>query len=435
MDFRNAPKKRTTNFREDETKLLIQLWGSPTVQNKLYLTHRKAPVMRLIAFNMAKHGFRRTPDEIKTRIRNLKCLYHRIKKSMATGTGLGTVDPDWPHYKAMDDILSRKNALRQSLVYNQNLLSEVCQTDIKEEIEDIELDDAESNTSNSNCSDDEFEENPSLMPATITPTIIEEPDKIILPIKIAPKPSPVPPLSVPMTTVAASTTTTTSTTAPSFPRIQIAQNLLTAPPHRGQTQNGPPPATIMTSPAAKMVMGTGKGKGNMPFPLLILQPNGAAQNGIQKTGLTATSNHGTGHGAGVFKVTGGVNNNNNNEVSSLLKEMLLVQKEHLEIERERLQVERQKLEYERAVGSHLLNMVPALNDMFQKFSKTSEPEDTKFFPEHPKYGTKRKPEEDDPLKDTKVYKQTVIDGIIKKYMNEDTGNNNNDSGISTSDSS
>lgn len=150
MDFKNAPKKRTTNFREDETKLLIQLWGSGTIQNKLYLTHRKAPVMRLIAANMQKHGFYRTPDEIKTRIRNLKCLYHRIKKSTTTGTGIGTVDPDWPHFKAMDEILSKKNALRQNLVYNHNLLSEV-NAEVKEEIEDIEInDDGESYTSNSN---------------------------------------------------------------------------------------------------------------------------------------------------------------------------------------------------------------------------------------------------------------------------------------------
>lgn len=69
---------------------------------------------------------------------------------MATGTGIGTVDPDWPHYKSMDEILSKKNALRQSLVYNHNLLSEV-NAEVKEEIEDIEInDDGESYTSNSN---------------------------------------------------------------------------------------------------------------------------------------------------------------------------------------------------------------------------------------------------------------------------------------------
>lgn len=111
MDYqiRTLQKKRTTNFREDETKLLIQLWGSPVIQNKLYLTHRKAPVMRLLAANMQQRGFHRSPDEIKTRIRNLKCLYHRIKRTMVTGSGIGTVDPDWPHFKAMDAILGKEN--------------------------------------------------------------------------------------------------------------------------------------------------------------------------------------------------------------------------------------------------------------------------------------------------------------------------------------
>lgn len=103
--IKTLAKKRTANFREDETRLLISLWGSPQIQNKLNLTHRKAPVMRLIAANMQQRGFYRSPDEIKTRIRNLKCLYHRIKRTITSGSGIGTVDPDWPHFKAMDAIL------------------------------------------------------------------------------------------------------------------------------------------------------------------------------------------------------------------------------------------------------------------------------------------------------------------------------------------
>ena len=102
-------KKRTSNFREDETQLLIHLWGNPSIQNKLYLTHRKAPVMRTIAASMQEKGYNRTPDEIKTRIRNLKCLYHRIKRTVSSGTGIGTVDIDWPHYEAMDRILNKQN--------------------------------------------------------------------------------------------------------------------------------------------------------------------------------------------------------------------------------------------------------------------------------------------------------------------------------------
>ncbi|CAG9763215.1 unnamed protein product [Ceutorhynchus assimilis] len=406
MDFRNAPKKRTTNFREDETRLLIQLWGSPTVQNKLYLTHRKAPVMRLIASNMQRHGFFRTPDEIKTRIRNLKCLYHRIKKSLA-GHGIGTVDPDWPHYKAMDDILSRKNALRQSLVYNHNLLSDVANGNIKEEIDDIELmnDDGDDYDSNSNgyysSSDDEFEEPSSLMPSTITPMIIEDDDNKVVahPIKIAPKP-----------------VVTTSAQPLTMPRIHIAKNLLATPATKlvptSATKLVPTPATkLVPTPTPKLQTATisSTNKGNMPsFPFLILN-NG--QNG-QKTVIS------NGNGLNVN------NNNNNAEVCNLLKELLMVQKENLglgkkslEIEQQRLEVERQKLEFERTLGSQLLNMVPGLVDIFQKVNKKDEApiievEDSKNFVGHPNFK--------DPvslLKNSQDFKEAILDGI-KKFMQQ-----------------
>lgn len=136
--IRTVQKKRTTNFREDETKLLIQLWGSPHIQNKLYLTHRKAPVMRLLAATMQQRGFYRTPDEIKTRIRNLKCLYHRIKRSMACGTGIGTVDPDWPHFKAMDAILNRPPMKRGRI--DEIIFEGPRCEDIKQEV-DIDIND------------------------------------------------------------------------------------------------------------------------------------------------------------------------------------------------------------------------------------------------------------------------------------------------------
>ena len=146
--FRSLQKKRTSNFREDETRLLIQLWGSPQIQNKLYLTHRKEPVMRLLAANMQQRGFYRTPDEIKTRIRNLKCLYHRIKRTVQSGAGIGTVDPDWPHYRAMDRILSKQHQKKD--IYKDNVFEGPRCEDIKQEIDDIDInDDMESYTTNS----------------------------------------------------------------------------------------------------------------------------------------------------------------------------------------------------------------------------------------------------------------------------------------------
>lgn len=434
MDFKNAPKKRTSNFREDETKLLIQLWGSPTVQNKLYLTHRKAPVMRLIAANMQKHGFYRTPDEIKTRIRNLKCLYHRIKKSMTTGQGIGTVDPDWPHYKAMDDILSKKNALRQSLVYNHNLLSEVSATEVKEEIEDIDVnDDAESNTSNSNGSDDEFEET-AAMPATITPLIIEEEGKINTPIKIAPKPSaPIP--SAPLVT----------TPQPiMYPRIQIAQNLHNtsqAPPTltarfpvntsktmqtiQGAIQSSLPSNLATISPKIQTTNAVNKTNGSsLPFPLLIL--NGMSNGGIP--GQNGTS--------GLLQKAVPIPNNGSNtasfnaEVSSILKEMLDIQKENLEIEKERLEVEKQKLDFERTVGSQLLSMTPMFNEIFYKFKDPYEAsEDTKNFVGHPNYNKnvtngQKRPAGDSPESINnagKFLKQTKKNGLDNSDTDGDSG--------------
>ncbi|KAJ8981904.1 hypothetical protein NQ317_007296 [Molorchus minor] len=197
--LRTLGKKRTSNFREDETKLLIQLWGSPQIQNKLYLTHRKAPVMRLLAANMQQRGFYRTPDEIKTRIRNLKCLYHRIKRSTQTGTGIGTVDPDWPHFKAMDEILSKRNQVKQQQnIYKDNVFEGPMCEDIKQEIiDDIDInDDMESFTTNSmNESDAEFEDEAHHMPPLIPAPHISDnskdskndrPDDSL--VKIAPKP-------------------------------------------------------------------------------------------------------------------------------------------------------------------------------------------------------------------------------------------------------
>ncbi|XP_066250248.1 uncharacterized protein [Euwallacea similis] len=416
MDFKNAPKKRTTNFREDETKLLIQLWGSPVVQHRLYLTHRKAPVMKLIASNMQKHGFYRTPDEIKTRIRNLKCLYHRIKKSMATGAGIGTVDPDWPHYKAMDDILSKKNALQQSLVYNHNLLSDV-NAEIKEE--DIEIND-DGESSNSNGSDDEFDETPSALPATITPLIIEEEEKLFTPIKIAPKPSSMPsPSSVP-----AQPPTT-------YHRIQIAQNLmnntttrmspnvqntqLLQPVKMSMPSNAVSPSKIQTIPTGN---GMVKGNGPLPIPLLILNgvqgqspTSGMAQKSVP---LMNTVNNPAVMNAGGF----------NAEVSSILKEMLMLQRENLEIERERLKVEKQKLEYERTVGSELLKMAPSLNEIFHRFNaqepeQSPEPEDSKNFAEHPSFKKTDSSENKRPsdgsflseLQNSKVFKEGFLNGL------------------------
>ncbi|PNF43181.1 hypothetical protein B7P43_G15653 [Cryptotermes secundus] len=144
-------KKRTTNFREDETKLLIQLWGSPSIQTQMSACHRKAPIMIQLASMMQQYGFYRTPEEITTRIRNLKCIYHRIKKTLSTGL---ITDPDWHHFKAMDAILGDgMTAHRYSIGMNGFPRKE-----IKKEVVDVEdiINSKYSNDSHSSgCDDDD----------------------------------------------------------------------------------------------------------------------------------------------------------------------------------------------------------------------------------------------------------------------------------------
>lgn len=98
------PHARNPNFDSEETRLLIQLWGNPQVQRTLITIHKKHPVIAKIAEQMRLHGYNRSTEEINTRIKNLKCLYNRIKKDLDSGL---LNEPSWKHYAAMDEILSR----------------------------------------------------------------------------------------------------------------------------------------------------------------------------------------------------------------------------------------------------------------------------------------------------------------------------------------
>ena len=95
---------RNPNFDTDETKLLIQLWGDPKVQRELITTHKKHLVISQLAAKMEEYGYYRSPEEITTRIKNMKCFYNRLKKEMESCKGM---DPSWRHYAEMDAIMTR----------------------------------------------------------------------------------------------------------------------------------------------------------------------------------------------------------------------------------------------------------------------------------------------------------------------------------------
>lgn len=424
--IRTLQKKRTANFREDETKLLIQLWGSPSVQNKLFLTHRKAPVMRVLAANMQQRGFYRTPDEIKTRIRNLKCLYHRIKRSVSSGAGLGTVDPDWPHYKAMDAILSKEypvpkgaNLLALHSMEEQHIMPTTepdtsltlieghemlkCE-DIKQEI-DMDLDDNDSwATRDSMGSDYEEEQSPTPPPLRPAPapritvaTNLKEPARDLTPIK----PKPIQPMPA------------------------VMQNF-TMPQAISQTVQN---SQISQSNAVRAVPTV---NGQNTIPLLILNGLHQAQDGMRNA---SWANNSTTYAAA---------SNNANNVSTLLRDLLELQRESLTVQREKLEVAKQRLEYDRIVGTQLITLLPMMGNIINRLSygqsgamgvppPQNQEEDlisgseydsddsleTKPTPDKANTAIKRKSSpsegEEDVLKDSKILKSMLEEGI-KKYM-------------------
>lgn len=99
-------RPRSPNFGTKETKLLISLWGDPKVQKRLTSTksrkkHRK--IFTKLTDKMREHGYRRSPEEVRTHISNLKSFYNRNKKELKTGIRNETA---WHHYAAMDEILT-----------------------------------------------------------------------------------------------------------------------------------------------------------------------------------------------------------------------------------------------------------------------------------------------------------------------------------------
>uniref|UniRef100_A0A1B0FBK5 Myb/SANT-like DNA-binding domain-containing protein n=1 Tax=Glossina morsitans morsitans TaxID=37546 RepID=A0A1B0FBK5_GLOMM len=100
----NIALGRNPNFDTDETKVLIQLWGDPKVQRQLITTHKKYSVIVELSAKMEEYGYFRTPEEITTRIKNLKCIYNRLKKEVESGE---CSQPSWRHYAEMDAVMSR----------------------------------------------------------------------------------------------------------------------------------------------------------------------------------------------------------------------------------------------------------------------------------------------------------------------------------------
>lgn len=125
------------------------------------------------------------------------------------------------------------------------------------------------------------------------------------------------------------------------------------------------------------------------------------------------------------------------DVSSILKNLLEVQKENLEVEKQRLELEKQKLEFERLVGTQLLTLLPMFGGLLQKLAFPNHNEghssDTDSSPK--KNGRKRPSSGSgfDILKDSKILRNVLEQGI-KKYMESGNDSDKDDRDVQNEDS-
>ncbi|CAH1996039.1 unnamed protein product [Acanthoscelides obtectus] len=307
----------------------------------------------------------------------------------------------------MDEILSRKHALRPD-IYKDNVFDGPRCEDIKVEImDDIEcnedsLQGGSSTMNNDSEADGEFEEEAAHPMARLTSK--------------PPKSSQQPAVSKPATS-----TQSKSKTMDSLPRIMPKPvSELQAP---RITTTTPASTNVNAKVQIPIQAGIRPPNGNgptIPFPLLILNGLPGQNQQHQQTQMPkkdVTPNMPT------------AESNRNPESSHLLQSLLNVQTEQLQIQNQRLKLEKQQLKLNQLLTTQLLVLLPTLkNLMYRLVAREEQHSET-----DEKTGKKRKLEkedEDDSLADCKVLKNMLEDGI-KKYMLEsmDESDDDDDSGI------
>ncbi|KAJ8940712.1 hypothetical protein NQ318_009115 [Aromia moschata] len=162
----------------------------------------------------------------------------------------------------------------------------------------------------------------------------------------------------------------------------------------------------------------------LPFPLLILKglPNAAAPTAQSLQAIGATKKTASCAGAGTSQP----------DISSILKNLLEVQKENLEVEKQRLELEKQKMEFERLVGTQLLTLLPMFGGLLQRLAFPNLPSDngnSSDADSPPKKNSRKRQSPDsgfDILKDSKILRNVLEQGIKKYMLGEHHANSNSD---------
>ncbi|XP_026473804.1 probable serine/threonine-protein kinase DDB_G0267686 isoform X2 [Ctenocephalides felis] len=372
----SKPHVRNPNFGDEETKCLISLWGNPTVQRTLITSHKKSPIINTLAVLMQQRGYYRSPDEINTRLKNLKCCYNRIKKDLDGGI---LNNSKWLHFKAMDAILGKRWNKREvhKSYFNKDkeaILGSPKEKDLLEDNNDYEgtelrpedlLEVEGPLDSVSIKEEDAIEED--LPNLGYQPTSPDRKSIQYLPGNKAV--SIIPQISSSDTLCAQSKDSASA----SGNRISVVPTnfLLKSNSLYSQKKNEVsiiPAAPEPTFPSNNVQNGT------LPLQVLLL-------NGLQKQQYNNNNNNNN-------NINSNSNNNNNksdsktctqnivdSDMSILLRQLIDIQSKALEIEKQKLDLKKQRLDYEQSIGSKLIMLIPLFETIARSIdlnnSKTS----------------------------------------------------------------
>ncbi|GAB0087671.1 hypothetical protein DMENIID0001_020100 [Sergentomyia squamirostris] len=405
---------RNPNFEAEETKVLISLWGDPKVQKTLITTHKKHPVIARLAESMRAYGYYRSPAEINTRLKNLKCFYNRIKKDMEMGV---INHPTWKHFDAMDEILNRpifgsrlamQQQQRQHQLYHEEVTKNLRNDEVNRHTMEDNHDDSDlivpkeepldiddSDVTEMDMQNDSSNGFPSQLAAylrvapkrnnnnnnadsqdsgSIDPLIAPED------IKKSPPSSPVPTSpSIQVSTSSVQKILPKPTLPPTSKISLVPTNILLKPQAQNicNAQRMQQTRTIFmkntTTGAVSAIPTVATSGGGMPMKVLLVNtmPKSSVAatmmtkpNPIVTQATTATSTAGSRPSpinARRISTWKSPSKATNNGFRTLLTQVIHQQQLSLEVTKERLAVEKERLSFEKATGEKLLEILPLLH--------------------------------------------------------------------------
>lgn len=129
MSCPNEGKGSTWSFME--TTCLIDLWSDGKVESKLSGTHRNRHVYEKLSYQMKEHGYLRSWDSCRTKIKALRTAYMKAKLHNNTS---GQERSKFSFYEQIDSFMGSRPIVEPNIVINAG--SEIQNIEKEEEEEE-----------------------------------------------------------------------------------------------------------------------------------------------------------------------------------------------------------------------------------------------------------------------------------------------------------